>query len=143
MAYKVTIFPKQRLGVVRLSGHINGWSILEAMDTLYTSDTWEPGFNTVWDGLRISELTASPEDTARILERTMQLASQAGDGRTALVTRRDVHSMFAQMIVSRGTHPKREQRVFTSFAGALQWLNKAEVPSPTVKRAALRRSLMG
>lgn len=122
MGYAVAILPRQKLGVVRLTGSVAGPIILQALDALYTSEEWVPGFNTLWDGRQIMELGMSPADVEQILEWTAKLRSRMGNSRAAVVVERGIDTAFARMIVFRDTVSGRERSVFNSLREALQWL---------------------
>ena len=81
MAYTFAICPADRVGVVRLTGRVEGRAILAAARELAAHPDWRPGFRAVWDASRMGSLDVSLSDVAALVrqERQLQARGEVGD----------------------------------------------------------------
>jgi hypothetical protein len=124
MAYEVDMAPEHALGVVRLTGEVDGYTILDALNTLYNGDNWVPQFNVVWDVRAISELSVVPREADQILERLTTLCRRMGQGRTVVVAPREMDALFFRMLFARNMCALRERKIVYDLDGAMAWLDE-------------------
>lgn len=122
MAYSCTIDYERRVGVVTLSGSVSDREIVHIIADLYGNPAWEPGFNTLWDCSKISELIIEQSGLSRIVGEMNQYLDKAGSGRSALVVKRQLDESMAKLLVYMARTASRDRRVFKSREEADQWL---------------------
>lgn len=124
MPYAVKISAEHRLGIVRLAGLVDGETILRGMDELYHGETWVPTFNMIWDCRPIARIAVGPREAQRILERLNGLTPRMGQGRTAVVSPKQIVAAFVYMLFVRDDCAFRERRVFRELDAALKWVSE-------------------
>lgn len=139
MPYEVATFPAHRLGVVRLFDTVTGDTLLQALEALYGSETWTPGYNTIWDGREITELMISPAEADIIVDQIRHLESRMGRGCTAIVVRNEMDFSLAHMLHLKADTERRQRSVFYSLEEALDWVGALDgIPSEKLRRTIRR-----
>lgn len=133
MRYHVTVLPARRIGIVRLSGAIDGGIICAALEGLYTHLNWQPSFNSLWDAASVRALAVSPAEASEIIARIAELAPRRGTGHTALVVRREMDAAFARMICARIGCSQRMTRIFRSLPRAIGWVGQDVRRTPAAR----------
>jgi hypothetical protein len=132
LPYSCTISPQQRRGIVRLTGTIQGTTFMEAMEALYRSPEWQPGFDALWDARGVTELLLDERDVKAIVALMLDLTARMGPGRAAFVIARELDWMIARLLIYRTRVPSRERRTFETMEEALAWLDAPPVPPPSL-----------
>ena len=123
MGHLARVLAEARLGVVTLSGAVDGRGLLLAMADVFLDPRWEPGFDVVWDGRAIRELDLVPADLVRVRKMTTQVRDRMGPGRAAILVRGELDEMAAALLEKRsGKLPERTVRTFRQAAEAAAWL---------------------
>lgn len=122
MSREVFYLDDHSVFVVSLRGRIDGVHLRGLIGTVLTSDQWEPGHSTLWDGRGIAELVISPEDLSEIGQLATKLSDRRGTGKTAVVTIRDIDLMIAELLQHTITF-FGPFRIFHRLRDAAHWLD--------------------
>ncbi len=143
MAFDLTINTSQRLAVIRLIGAVNTRTIYRAAQELIGHPRWSPGFALIWDGRKVTQLVASPDETNHLIQQMRDLAPLLGDGRSACVTGREIDTLFVHLLIHRLRNERGQRRVFAHLAPAIQWACEPQPTDAMVHNAILRSTRMG
>jgi hypothetical protein len=122
MAFSCTVDRGRRLGIARVSGGVDTEELLQIIRALLEDPDWEPGFNILWDGCRITDLVVDEREMQTVASDALSRSDRLGEGKTAIVVTRDRSRELAHMFTALARHPGRDRRVFTSAREALEWL---------------------
>lgn len=131
MAYEYRIEPAEGLGIITLTGRVNGPQIREAMEALFGDARWQPGFASLWDAVMVEAIAIAPEDLPAISETMEQARLRAGAGRGAWVVRGEMAQSIGELLARRAQQRGHERRCFTDTDEARRWLRD----SPSSKGA--------
>src|SRR5690606_35011820 len=98
MAFTRTVYEDSHLGLVHVSGAVDVEELLHIMQSLMEDPSWKPGFNVLWDGLRITELVVSDEEMRRVSELSRKRTARLGPGKTAFLVSEDKKQDIYRMI---------------------------------------------
>src|SRR5687768_2969022 len=91
MPHAAYVLPPHRLGLLRLSGDVDGPDLLQGIAALYTGQGWCPPFSAVWDLRGVTALDLLPDDVERLCEVLDVLRGRtAPPGRGAILTAREI-----------------------------------------------------
>ncbi len=80
MPFEIAVSRNARVGVIRLTGEVDGREITAAAAALATHPEWEGGFRAVWDTSRTVSLDFRPDHLAALLEQERRLHSAGATG---------------------------------------------------------------
>jgi hypothetical protein len=123
MAYRFTVDPDARRALVTLSGDVTGAEFIAAMDALYLSPAWVPGYDALWDLTPVRALVLDLEDVAAIAGRTRELAPRMGGGRAAFVVPNELHQGAAALTIHLTRGGDRTRRLFGTLRDGADWLD--------------------
>lgn len=124
MGYSVRVLPEHRLAVVRLSGYVEGFELIRALDALYRAPGLEPGYRTAWDARRVHVLDLLPLHVASLSEATERVDPRLGVGRTAVLGRGERDEVTLRLLTLRYRRTRqRRVRAFTRVDEAAAWLH--------------------
>jgi len=89
MVFPYLIDTSAKHAIVAVFGVVKGRDITDTICALYEDPRWERGFNTLWDGRRITGLDSEPTDLGWFAHLQQQYAAVAGEGRDVLLVGRD------------------------------------------------------
>lgn len=124
MAFSCTVDARERLGIVRLSGAVDGFQLVETVLALLEDPDWEPGIDVLWDGTRITQLIVSPDELDASARLSKSRIHQLGVGKTAIVIPPHLDDDMAYLFTALAHDPIRDRRVYSSTEQALDWLGK-------------------
>lgn len=127
MAFTCTVDEKSHLGVAHVSGAVDIDQLLQIMQTLIEDPAWKPGFDVLWDGLRITELVVSKAELEQVAELSRKLTSRLGPGKTAFLVSEDKEQGITRMMNELAQIEGRERRVFATLAAAKVWLGTSDI----------------
>jgi len=113
--------------VVSLTGVITAKAISRALAGLVTSSSWDPGYNTLWDGLAVDQVTLTPEALNDLVALSDSLRGEMGPGREAIVVRPDVSRTYTRLFAGPGAETRRQRHTFHAREPALRWLIRARL----------------
>lgn len=122
MAYSCSVDKDRALGIIELSRSVDDDQVVKAIRALYESDSWDPRFNTLWDGTGITHLVISRKGLQEIVAATERLQPRMGPGKAAFVVRRQLDETMTKIILHMTRTTERERRLFRSRQDALEWL---------------------
>ncbi len=126
MPYETAVLPAYCLGLVRLRGVVTGDTIIEALSPLYGSETWRPGYNTIWDARGVSQVVVSPAQAASIVDRVCQLEERMGCSHTAVIVRNESQHALADMLIDAADTGHRQRKAFYTLEEAVGWILTAD-----------------
>ena len=126
MSTQVVIDGTHEVGIATVSGPVDDTTLLAALDQLYLSADWHPGYDAIWDGRGITKLVVDPAGSTGIARRVQSYASRIAAGRTAVVTQRTMDRLFAEMLFARLRCPEQQYALFDSMDSALLWAKGVE-----------------
>ncbi len=123
MAYRVSVLPEHRLGILRLVGNAGAGDILAALARLVGDPKWEPAFDAVWDCRSVDMLGLEPEDLQDIAGLVRTISERRGTGRRAIIVRNELEADLAHLVnrMAKGS-VDREVRSFRLAPAAAAWL---------------------
>ena len=123
MGFSVRVLPEHRLAVVRLGDYVEGFGLVRALEALYRTPGFRPGFSTVWDARDIRVLDLLPAHIAMVEAALARIPSRFGTGRTAVVGRGETDDITARLLTLRYRKARRPRvRIATGAADAAAWL---------------------
>jgi hypothetical protein len=123
MAFRCTFDPVTRRGTATLSLEVTGAEFVAAMDALYLSADWQPGYDALWDLTPVDALVLDQEDVAAMVARTHELAPRMGRGRAAFVVPNELHQGAAALAIHLTRGGDRTRRLFVTLRDAVTWLD--------------------
>lgn len=129
MQHRLAIDPSHRLAYVQLIGRVNTRHLLEMTMYVLQHPDWEPGYNELWDGLRVTETQIDLEEIRAALEVDKDFEDQVGNGRVAAVVGRGLDHTIGKLYQGMARKlSARQYEVFWTMDGALEWLGLNELP---------------
>jgi hypothetical protein len=127
MAYRYDIDPSAALVLVSFTGSVSGDEVLQAMEHLFQDKAWDDGFDVIWEGTGIQELSMLPRELEKILLLTK---AERGwkRGRDVIVTRREIDRSITQLYVYRARQQHQNVSMADSVEVALAQLGHARLP---------------
>ena len=122
MPFSYEIDTARRLVVIILTGDVSGRDIHDAISTYVEDPAWRPGYDRVWDSSGTKSMVLDLDEVRRIWKLLEALQSRMGEGRTAVVARRDVDRTAAEIIRAKTPWPLR---IFPTMEKALAWIDEA------------------
>lgn len=122
-SFRYRIYPEHRLGVVVWNEIVTGKDVAEAVQALFGSEEWEPGFAHLWDGRRMQHFELDLPGAFKVGAKLQKMNKRVGYGKAAIVVRRDFHVMGVQIIVALGNVEDREVQYFPILEQATSWLD--------------------
>ncbi len=123
MPATISIVPQERLGVMRLTGEVDGVQLLASIRKFFESSAAAAGFGVVWDTRSISRLDVSPEEMQNVADVLDDLYARCPTMRWALIGRSDDAVALATLLLSSSVHLPRRLRIFDDLQCAWQWLS--------------------
>ena len=80
MPFTVHVHPALRLATLRFSEKLDGDRLLRALEACYAQPLWQPGFNTLWDYRRVTEVVLEPGDMQRVVDFGFAHQARGGTG---------------------------------------------------------------
>jgi hypothetical protein len=124
MAFVCEVDRQQRLGVAQVTGTVDVDQLLQIIHTLLDDPDWEPGYDVLWDGRRITEFFVSEDEMAKVAATGRGRMEQVGGGKTAFVVEPGKVEDLTRLYASLAADPRRERRIFADVPEALDWLGK-------------------
>jgi hypothetical protein len=134
MGYSVLLYPQHELGVVRLSGEVDGYELPRLMRSLALAPGWAPGFRVAWDVRHVRAFDLATEHVDAFAAMAGDLSWRVGPGRSAFLVR-DAQGEATVRLLRQwwGGDPRRDLRPFRSVGEATAWLG---VPEEVLEQAA-------
>ena len=110
MPYTLSVSRVDRVGVVRLSGALDGYEIVAAAAALARHPDWRGGYRVVWDTTRIEALDFAPVHFAALLDQEARLDAADATGDVVVITRDEV---WASLVVLFRAHVGEGRSVTT------------------------------
>lgn len=128
MAYRVRHSPSARLGLVELWGTVTRDQLVACLEHLYDPSAWDPTFDALWDGRRLSRLLLLPEDIAAVAAVRNRMRTRRPTSRVAIVVTRDLDAEIGTLLL-RFREPERTRgAVFRDLDAALNYLGREALP---------------
>lgn len=132
------IDPQRCFVLVRANGRVTGADVNAVYRAVLTDPAWQPTFQILWDATEIRSLEVAWEEAEAFRNAAATLSDRVGEGRSAVVARRDLDAMMANnYIIFGGRHPRRdpgrEVQVFSSISVAIEWLGVSAADVETLR----------
>ncbi|HYE57181.1 MAG TPA: hypothetical protein VD948_01700 [Rhodothermales bacterium] len=106
-------------------------TVIDVAHALFQHEGWEPGFDAVWDGRKITQLLLDENDVDEIVAQSQALSGVMRGGRAAVVVPREVDWIMARLFLLRARHPDRERLTFHTLEEAMAWLDTPPEEGPS------------
>jgi hypothetical protein len=128
MPFPYVIDSQRRFSRITLSGRVSGDAIADTMRSLYLDPEWQYGFNTLWDGRRITELLFAHDDLKKFAELQFELVDHAGPGVDVLLMTRELDRVTAEAYAKFAEKSTRHAVVCSTESEALAILASHSEP---------------
>jgi hypothetical protein len=130
MPFAYAFDPERRVVRVSLNGPVRGQQIAETITALYHDPQWQYGYDIIWDGTRITELTLESDDQRGFVSQQYQLARLSGPGRDVLLMVRPIDRMMSEIYATMAQGGPRETHICYTEADAWRILAAPRKPAP-------------
>lgn len=123
MPVRYCIAQQYGLGVLVLSSSVTGHELIQAGSTMLNDSGWQPGYNDLWDGRLVKELSLDPDHVQEMMKLAQDFQKRLGVGKSVMVVSRDLDYAIASYLSRAIRLPTRQLRVFRSMTEAREWLD--------------------
>jgi hypothetical protein len=130
MPFTYRIDPSARLAAVAFFGEVTGRDLVEAIETLFSDEAWEPGFQAVWDGRGLHSIRVSYADYGAVLAAAVRVLPRIGGG-TGVILTSDPEEYEAAFMIRKflGPVPGKQVRLADNLREALALLGIPALPA--------------